>query len=186
MSIIYEALKKVQGKSDPAAVAPVQAVGKAASANSPLRKSTAVRAVVLLLVFLALGMFLIEILINRSFSARAKKEQALPIAASYTPPDYRPIVFDHPPATFPPLSISPAPAQTNPKEPITSAEQSVAEPQPQLVLNGIVLSEEGNIALINDQILKVGDTVEGARVEEIFGNQVVLSSKAQKITLKAK
>ncbi len=175
MSIIYEALKKVQGKSDPAAVAPVQAAGKAAAANSPLRKSTAVRTVVLLLVFLALGMFLIEILINSSFSARAKKEQALPIAASYTPPAPSPI-----------LSISPAPAQTNPKEPITSVEQSVAEPQPQLVLNGIVLSEEGNIALINDQILKVGDTVEGARVEEISGLQVVLSSKAQKITLKAK
>ncbi len=177
MSIIYEALKKVQGKSGPASVAQVQAAaGKAASANSPLKKSTAVRTVVLLLVLLALGMFLIEILINRSFSTRAKKEQALPTAASYNPPDYRPIVFEHPPL----------PAQTNPKEPIISAEQSVAELEPQLVLNGIVLSEDGNIALINDQILKAGDDIDGARVEEISENQVVLSFETRRITLKAK
>ena len=70
MSIIYEALKKVQGKSGSAAAVPAQPAGKASDANAALKKSSAVRTVILLLVFLALGMFLIEILINRLFGAR--------------------------------------------------------------------------------------------------------------------
>ena len=173
MSIIYEALKKVQGKSGSAAAVPAQPAGKASDANAALKKSSAVRTVILLLVFLALGMFLIEILINRWFAARAKKEKNLPIAASYTPPA-------HPPLP----SIPPAPAQTDSPAPAVSSEPLAGEPQPQLVLNGIVLSEEGNIALINDQILKAGDNIEGALVEEISADQVLLSYKARKIRLK--
>ncbi len=168
MSIIYEALKKVQGKSGSAAAVPAQPAGKASDANAALKKSSAVRTVILLLVFLALGMFLIEILINRWFAARA---------ASYAPVAslaFAPPLVAEPPVE-PPASIQP---------PV--AEPPVASSQPKLVLNGIVLSEDGNIALINDQILKAGDNIDGARVEEISGNQVILSYKAQKITLKAK
>lgn len=163
MSIIYEALKKVQGKSDAAAAVPAQPAGKASDANGVLKKSTAVRTIIFLLVFLALGMFLIEIVINRWFAARAKKEKTSPIAASYTLPVAEKIEL---------------------KEPAPSVESSAV--QPQLVLNGIVLSEDGNIALINDQILKAGDDIDGARVEEISENQVVLSFETRRITLKAK
>lgn len=159
MSIIYEALKKVQGKSDAAAAVPAKTGGgKALDATGVLKESTAVRTIILLLVFLALGMFLIEIVINRWFAARANTLPAL------------------------------VPEKIEPKEPVPSAEPSAAQPQPQpqLVLNGIVLSAEGNIALINDQILKAGDNIEGALVEEISADQVLLSYKAQKIALKAK
>ena len=176
MSIIYEALKKVQGKTASAAPVLVQPAGKAAA--GVFKKSTAVRTAVVLIVLLALGMFLTEILINRWFGLRAKREKILPAAASYIP-----LVTDLPPSISPSSALEAYPSL---EEPITPAQQSPAEPNPQLVLNGIVLSEEGNIALINDQILKAGDTVEGALVEEISGNQVVLSFKARKITLKSK
>lgn len=172
MSIIYEALKKVQGKSGAAAAVPAQPAGKASDANGALKKSTAVRTIILLLVFLALGMFLIEILINRRFAERA---------ASYAPVASLP--------ALPPLAAKPSvepPASTPPPIAGSLVELPVIEPQPKLVLNGIVLSEDGNIALINDQILKAGDNIDGALVEEISADQVLLSYKAQKIALKAK
>lgn len=172
MSIIYEALKKVQGKSGAAAAVPAQPAGKASDANGALKKSTAVRTIILLLVFLALGMFLIEIVINRWFAARA---------ASYDPVASL--------ASAPPLAAKPPmepPASTPPPVAGSLVELPVIEPQPKLVLNGIVLSEDGNIALINDQILKAGDNIDGARVEEISENQVILSFETRRITLKAK
>lgn len=173
MSIIYEALKKVQGKSGAAAAVPAQPAGKASDANGALKKSTAVRTIILLLVFLALGMFLIEIVINRRFAARA---------ASYAPVASLP--------ALPPLAAKPPvepPASTPP--PVAGSllvELPVTLPLPKLVLNGIVLSEDGNIALINDQILKAGDNIDGALVEEISENQVILSFETRRITLKAK
>lgn len=172
MSIIYEALKKVQGKSDAAAAVPAQPAGKALDANGVLKKSTAVRTIILLLVFLALGMFLIEIVINRWFASRAASYVPVASLASAPPLAAKPSV--EPPASTPPPVAGPL------------VELPVIEPQPKLVLNGIVLSEDGNIALINDQILKAGDNIEGALVEEISENQVILSFETRRITLKAK
>lgn len=57
---------------------------------------------------------------------------------------------------------------------------------PQLLLNGIVLSEDGSIAMINDQICKAGDEIEGAKIVEITPSRVTLSFKNQEIVLKNK
>lgn len=57
---------------------------------------------------------------------------------------------------------------------------------PSFILQGIILSGEGNTALINDQINNVGDTVNGAKIEEINAESVVLTYRSQKIVLKNK
>lgn len=56
----------------------------------------------------------------------------------------------------------------------------------ELTLNGILLSQDENLALINDQVVIVGDDIEGAKVEEIANKQVTLSFENQTITLKRK
>lgn len=55
---------------------------------------------------------------------------------------------------------------------------------PRLLLNGIVLSEDGNIAMINDQICKAGDEIEGAKITRITSSQVTLGFRNQEIVLK--
>jgi len=61
-----------------------------------------------------------------------------------------------------------------------AAPSKVASPSPAapvaapLVVKGIVKFPGGTMAIINDQIVKVGDTIEGQRVEAIADGQVVL------------
>lgn len=57
---------------------------------------------------------------------------------------------------------------------------------PHLLLNGIVLSEDGNIAMINDQICKAGDEIEGAKIVRITSSQVTLGFRNQEIVLKSR
>lgn len=55
---------------------------------------------------------------------------------------------------------------------------------PHLILNGIVLSEDGNIAMINGQICKAGDEIEGAKITRITSSQVTLGFRNQEVVLK--
>ncbi|HXJ84441.1 MAG TPA: hypothetical protein VMS64_37860 [Candidatus Methylomirabilis sp.] len=48
-------------------------------------------------------------------------------------------------------------------------------PVPDLVLRGIVSFPEGFLAIVNDQIVKVGDTVSGYRVRHIGENSITLA-----------
>lgn len=66
----------------------------------------------------------------------------------------------------------------------TSGSADASGTLPQLLLNGIVLSEDGSIAMINGQICKPGDEVEGAKIVDITASQVTLSLKNQEIVLK--
>lgn len=68
----------------------------------------------------------------------------------------------------------PAPERTYPSDPM------------RLVLEGIMLSDDENTALINGQICIVGDIIEGALIEAINKKEVLLSYQGQKITLKNK
>ena len=69
---------------------------------------------------------------------------------------------------------------------VSGEEKKPQRRQPDFVVNGIVISAEGNIALINDQIIKAGDTIEGAKVERIEDSSVVLSDGGREIILKSK
>lgn len=47
---------------------------------------------------------------------------------------------------------------------------------PTLVLHSVMIGEDNNVATINGQLVKVGDTVSGYRVERIDPNGVALAS----------
>lgn len=59
-------------------------------------------------------------------------------------------------------------------------------PRPSLVLNGIFYSQEEGYALINNQILKVGDTIKGAVVKRIGEDEVELELSGEVIRLSSK
>lgn len=76
---------------------------------------------------------------------------------------------------------------TQPIEPVIPIVSLRAEPElPNLTLNGIVVTESGNGALINDKILTVNDLIEGARVLEINSKDVLLDYNGKKISLEMK
>lgn len=165
MSIIYEALKKMQGASaaPPPAPAGAPASLKPHPPKSSLKKQTSIT-----FIGIALGILL-------SWMSMHKLTISSPTQKTAQPKTTQPLRIPSPP----PSTAAPAPSNTPDTQ--TSRQQ-----MPEFLLNGIVLSEEGNLALINDQITKVGDEIEGAKIEEITNTQVVLDFKNQKILLKNK
>ncbi|MDP2943700.1 MAG: general secretion pathway protein GspB [Candidatus Omnitrophota bacterium] len=100
-------------------------------------------------------------------------------------------------ATSKPLDISPAQTQVNPAQETKTATapelplvetppapQEVEKTAPQLLLNGIFFDETQPYALINNQIVKRGDMIEGAKVVQILSNEVVLEFEGTTIKLK--
>jgi len=57
---------------------------------------------------------------------------------------------------------------------------------PQFRLNGIVWSEDQPLAIVNDTIVGVGDTIQGAQVVEIKRREVILKYEGKVLSLKFK
>ena len=73
------------------------------------------------------------------------------------------------------------PQQTQPQPLPQSQEQPAV--MPSLVLNGIFFTGNDGYCLINNQILKVGDEIEGVVVEKISEQEVELSNRGTTIKL---
>lgn len=94
------------------------------------------------------------------------------------------IFFSHPPKTnLPPQTINQAkPAPTlNPD--ISATPTPPPNPEPTLVLNGVFFEQGEGYALINNQILRVGDEVSNAKVKEIAITGVELEFEGKTIKL---
>lgn len=167
MSIIYDALKKVQGQfkenkgaADPANNAPgaIPARSEQPTLPAPPRRNKLV-----LILLVVLGAVALYYFFNYSAAQKRKKEEE----AKKQSPAY-------------PLfkTIAPLPGQ---KRPQTGAEQTVPGAA-NLVLNGTVSSEYENYALINNQIVQEGDQISGLKVKKISSEGVELEDKDGKIT----
>ncbi len=55
--------------------------------------------------------------------------------------------------------------------------------EPSFVLNGIFFSDNDGYALVNNQIVRENDYVDGAKVGEITANSIELDNAGEKITL---
>jgi hypothetical protein len=53
-----------------------------------------------------------------------------------------------------------------------------------LALKAIFLDDQNPLAIINDKVVRMGESIEGAKVLEIRENEVVLSNGKQVSTLK--
>jgi len=164
MSIIYDALKKVQkniGKENPAQPETPPPAVKAKAKINPL----------LIYVFvvclgLALGNFAYKLFSQPKNMAPAKNE---PVATRSKTPA---------PASAP-VTLAPA---VNPE---TSVTPPAPKPEPTLVLNGVFFEQGEGYALINNKIVRLGDEVSSAKVKEITINGVELEFEGKTIKLRS-
>jgi hypothetical protein len=90
---------------------------------------------------------------------------AVPSGPQATPTSRDPFAFLTPPVSRPPAG---QPGAAGPPAPPAAL--------PELALKGIVSFPDGFLAIVNNQIVKVGDTVSGYRVERITEGSVTLSA----------
>jgi len=153
MSIIYDALKKVQ-----------------TGLKMENKKIPPVKPVFLYLGIAVIGVLLAQFLFN-FFAPSAPSSKKLKVNVTA-------------------LKVTPSVKQQAPLEKVVTqpqaAQQTVPVAQaelPSLVLNGIFSTGNEGYCLINNQILKVGDEIEGLVVEKIKDQEVELSNKGTIIKL---
>ena len=68
--------------------------------------------------------------------------------------------------------------------PVKTKEKSLSVQPPQLVLKGIAWDETEPLALINDLLVKEGDTIEGARIVKIDFDRIAVRYGSKKFVIK--
>ena len=155
MSIIYDALKKVE-KS-----------GESVLKNNkevPALKNK-IKVYFIYILFLALGLFVAKTffsyLNHQPPQVKAAKKTQITVPQNNT-------------IKIPPLQQPQLPPAVENKEP---------PPKPTLILNGVFSSGEESYALINNQIVKTGDKINGAVIKKIAPEEVLLDYENSEIRL---
>ncbi len=154
MSIINEALKKTEAQ--------LQKNADKENSSLPAKPAQAKRFILYFLILLTgllLGNFIFSLLKHRIQTTQPTKKVAFPITQTTNPAPIAPLP-----------SPPPTPEITRPSA--TS-----------FVLNGIFFSDNDSYALINNQIVRANDLVDGAKVGLITANTVELDNAGQAITL---
>jgi hypothetical protein len=179
VSIIYEALKKIEAekKDDSPGSAPIVfALPKEETARDerPSAFRNAVRYAAIAFPLL----FLLAILIRPNSFRSPSPRQSSPPADTSSAPSIAPIIKE---VRLQPRDILPSTTDLSikPQEPSASAVQqsstSVTDTKiPELHLKGISQGGTRSWAFVNDRMLKIGDTIEGAEVVDILKDRVKL------------
>ncbi len=157
MSIIYEALKKTEKIIHTDLKFPLD--------SKPKKSKPKVKIIALYVLMICLGLVIGNLVIGLlNHPAQTK-------------------VVKNPPV--PPAPLLKEKAQIDKKVEAVSETPPVVKDTTQkpFVLNGIFFSRDEGYALINNQIVKTGDTVDGARVSEITADEVELNSSGNTIKL---
>lgn len=161
MSIIYEALKKAEKNVDATAAAPQKKSEKSAG---PKPKTYLIYFLVI-----SVGLFLANFVFSYLTASQKKKplaQKSVPALTTVKPALPTPVLPSAAQKTFP-------------------AHSGRAENQPpdRMVLSGVFFSESDGYALINDTIVRNGDTVDGAVVKKIDLEVVELEYQGKTIRL---
>ena len=88
------------------------------------------------------------------------------------------------PAKIRPISNKePETSQPLPDAAVANLTEEEIKPEKNFILNGIFYSGNNGYALVNNQIIKENDSVDGAQVEKITANSVELNNEGKIITL---
>ncbi|MGA2774772.1 MAG: hypothetical protein ABSE81_01765 [Candidatus Omnitrophota bacterium] len=158
MSIIYDALKKVEQSGTP--------LLKNKSDKEITVPKNKVKRYLIYILFMALGLFFANILLSYLGPALTKVKAVNETKSNLTQNK---------------LPIQPPVQQTLP--PPAIIEKPAPPPKPTLALNGIFFSGEESYALINNQIVKVGDKISGAVIKKISSDEVLLNFEGSEIKL---
>lgn len=88
-----------------------------------------------------------------------------------------------PPKAAPTLGKESQAGQTLPTVTPTPLPKEQDKPEKDFILNGIFFSDNDGYALVNNQIIRENDLVDGAKVEKITVNTVELNNEGEIITL---
>lgn len=164
MSIIYEALKKIeQSKPKPQGEANNKDL-KNAFATKVIKKNKKLYLVYVIIAFL--GIFLAKFAFDAFINAGLAKTPTAPLKDILIKEPKENIIYE------PPVNVEPPPGQSQEK------------PLPTLLLSGIFSDAEVSYAIINDKIVKEGESIEGARLVSILSNEAELDFEGKPIRLK--
>ena len=147
MSIIYDALKKVEKTTE-----------KNAPAGSEIRKFNKPKPVLIYILVILIGLYF-----GNTIFKKIAKPKTKPLAT---------------PTLIGIQAITPV--NKTPAAPVQAEKTST---EPSLVLNGVFFENDKGYALINNQVLKIGDFIQNAKLEEISLEKVVLEFNGRKITI---
>ena len=177
MSIIYDALKKVEEKIGVSKAA----AASATAAPPPAAKKPKPKFPIYFLYLLigGVGVFIAYLAFGH-FKVLAPNLKTKPQAIAKAPAPTTTVTVV--PVAAQPQSQPPqgTPVESTSTPPSTPEE---AKPLPPLVLNGIFLSQDGAYALVNNQIIRQGDTLEGMKVTQITEAEVQLDNNGQTVKL---
>lgn len=171
MSIIYDALKKVEKTnfSYPAAAADAQKQAKAVP-YKPSKRA---------LLLYSFAMVFVLFLGNIVYSFISRPDKTAPRTETL---QEKPVAPSLPSAPVPALKEAPAAEVL----PVKIEETTVQKAPPPFVLSGVFFSQQEGYALINNQIVKEGDVVDGATVKRINMNEVELDFSGSSVKLSEK
>ena len=155
MSIIYDALKKVEKSGEPAL---------RDNKPTPAPKNK-LRNYLIYILFLALGLFA-----SRMFFTYLNRQ----------PPKVKPTKQTK---TILPVNNAPKPPPQQQTQPLPAIVNTEAQAKPTFILNGIFSSGEESYALVNNQIVKLGDKISGAVIKKISPEEVLLDFEGSEIRL---
>ncbi len=163
MSIIYDALKKVQKISDNEKTPQKETA-------QPIKVKAKINPILIYLLVVCLGL----VLGNFAYNYYGQTKNMLPAKkeiigqAKTNPPVQTLNQNGSAPALKPDVSVNPAPP---------------SNPEPTLVLNGVFFEQGEGYALINNKIVRVGDEISNAKVKEIAITGVELEFEGKTIKL---
>jgi len=177
MSIIYDALKKVEKSNNPDFKVETE---KSNKHYSPKTKTYLAYALVV-----CVGLFIGNIIFGfltktNSFLNKEKKQSTQSLVKNRPSVTKKPIVSRY--KGLAQKTLPAAPKVTPHTPPSTSADIKKG-PEAPWVLNGVFFSENEGYALINNQIAKEGDVIDGATVKRISLNEVELEANGSAVKL---
>ena len=167
MSIIYDALKKVENKLEESKTHDMRIVLFA-------KKNLPIKIFILFLAVLSLGFFMAKALFSFGFAQKSIPAASLPAPINTSRAPKQQVINIPQELNEKSASIEPG---------VSAPSQNKASDLSSLVLNGIFFSGQEGYALINNQILKEGDVIEGAKITRITLEGVELESGALKTEL---
>jgi type II secretory pathway component PulC len=184
MSIIYDALKKVEGKVDAPGLNPINLkIEKASPPKRKINPSLIYVFIILLSIFIAKIAFDLIQRPDKLFAKRLTESMELVKNKANLLMQGKPAVQNKEVLTFTPepTKVAARPSLENvvAQAPLAPKKQT----PPSLVLNGIFFSEEKGYALINNQILREGESIAGAVLKRINAEDVELEFDGSTIRL---
>ena len=182
MSLINDALKKAVKEKGPEG--PFSGLPGSPESSSPQKMGMKREKIILFSLIGVIGMgIIISVMIVKLHAPSPPSNVPLPSKETPAP---APLPTAPVPSPLPIPEPSPTEAKTVPPPAVESPQSSPIAIKSSLALNGIVQGKGEDVAIINNQITKIGEEIGGATLLEIGRDSVLLEEGEKRFRLKLK